>query len=308
MGGGVFGRFRAVTGGSHPLPEADSRFRVVAGAGHVDEPDAVGFALHVAAEGEEHAELGARTEEGKDRAAGRGVEAPKGGGDSKKPDLRELFLEHALGAVLGDGVGNLVGHDDGEALFVLCDFEDAAVNGHLAAGEAPGVLRGGGDQRELPGETRVIGDFGDAFADPADEGGFGAGADDLGGRFGEDVAVGLGAERGLVFLGEGNALGAAGDGDGLFFGPAVEEEGEADEDGEEEADRGDLGIAAFLDGDGADLALHGGMVGGAGEMGVVLFGHGTDGRAQVASRRTVGGVLCALANTGTRAVRIGAER
>jgi len=148
-------------------------------------------------------------------------------------------------------VGYLVGHHHGEAFFVLGDFEDAAIDGDLAAGEAPGVLHGRDDEGELPVEARVIGHLGDALTDAADEGCLGAGADDLVGLFAEDVAVGVGAELRLVFLRKGDALGAAGDGDGLLFGAAVEEECEATRMARRSRPRRSR-RSAFLDGDGAD--------------------------------------------------------
>ena len=60
-------------------------------------------------------------------------------------------LAHALAAVLGDGVGDLVTHDHCHAHLVPADGQDAGVEGHLAAGHAPGVDLVALDEVEFPG-------------------------------------------------------------------------------------------------------------------------------------------------------------
>jgi hypothetical protein len=122
------------------------------------------------------------------------------------------LLTHALGAVAGHGVGDLVPDDDGHAGFVLHDRQDAGVDGDLPARqtECVGLLRL--DESKLPLEVRPIDDGGDALSHAAQHGRhFGVAALSL---LGEHLLVGVFAELGVLRLGDEHELAPPGSLDG----------------------------------------------------------------------------------------------
>ena len=55
-------------------------------------------------------------------------------GQPDGPELGKQTLTHPLVAMLGDGMGNLVPHDDGKPVFIFRNGKQARVDGHLPPG------------------------------------------------------------------------------------------------------------------------------------------------------------------------------
>jgi hypothetical protein len=228
LGAGAAGGF------GHTLPEAWGLGGIETGAGDVDEAHIVGFGFVVAGEGEHETVLGADAEGAEDGAALAVVHIGDGDAGGESADLEELLAGDAFGAMTGDGVGDFVAHDDGEAIGVFGDGEDAGVDGGLAAGEAEGVDLRGVDEVVLPFESGVLGDGGEAAADLFDLLGRRAGRDDA--FAAEDLAVGLEAEKGLFVEAHVDDLFAAGEFDGLLVGEVVVDAVEGEQDERDEAE------------------------------------------------------------------------
>ncbi|MNV14054.1 hypothetical protein D3C71_1047260 [compost metagenome] len=69
------------------------------------------------------------------------------------PDLGELLLGHALGAVAQQGMGDLMAHHHRHRIFGARHRDQAGVDGHLAAGQAERIGLLGGDHVDFPFEV-----------------------------------------------------------------------------------------------------------------------------------------------------------
>ena len=212
------------------LPEVDGLAGVVAGLGHVDEADMVGFEFLFPAVGEGDTKGGAEAIGGHDEGANGGILLAGGDGDGASSDLEHDGLTHTFRAVAGDRVGDFVADHGGESGFIQGDGKDAGMDANLSAGEAKGIGFIVVENDELPLGAGEVGDGSDSFTDLPDHGvDFGIVVDGAG-LF--DFLKGGLAEAHFLTFGEEDHLAPAGFGYGCASGA---EEGGAGDEQENEA-------------------------------------------------------------------------
>ena len=116
--------------------EGDEALRIVAGLVHVLDTEVIGFGFGLAGEleeGEGDGELGNLV------GAVRGVASLAHDDERNGGDLGVVALGLLAGGVVGDDVGNLVGHDAGELGFLVAVGDEAGVDVEEAAGKSEGV-------------------------------------------------------------------------------------------------------------------------------------------------------------------------
>src|SRR3954469_21412584 len=92
----------------HALPEANALLRIVSAAGHVHQPDLVGFAFMLSAERHEHAELRTGSECAHDRTLLLVIHVAERNRDAGERGLREALLKDTLRAVARSCMRHLV--------------------------------------------------------------------------------------------------------------------------------------------------------------------------------------------------------
>ena len=134
MGAEELGRLGAAQG-AHFLPQCDCRIGVVTGAHRQLHADLIGFGFRRTAVGQLQRQFG------RHRAARHGGRrAVRGDPDGQNPYRRCHGAGHALGGVIGQGVGDFVAHDLGE--FRIRQFQlvkQPGVDRHAPACHAPGI-------------------------------------------------------------------------------------------------------------------------------------------------------------------------
>ncbi len=233
----VLGRLLPLRRLRHVLPEGDRLSGVVAAARHVYEPDAVGFGFLLTAPWQRQAHLGAGTEQARDLPETLRIVRERAGCGGDRA-IGELLPEDPLGAMLGDGVCDLV-RDDGRELIVgLRNVEQAGEDDDLAAREAERVRFGSIDERELPVELRLVdrADAREALGDAPNLLVLGPGFHDLLALLGERLLEHLQSQLLLLFVAHRDALRATGDRDGLLLAREIRERHDRDRENQSEHD------------------------------------------------------------------------
>src|SRR5262249_12230568 len=139
----------------HPLPELDRLDGVVAGSGHQQQTDVVGFRLVRAAERQQDADICPGAKQAEDLGALLGTDVAQRRRRGNLRDFDHLLLRHALGAVASEGVANLVPHHRRQPGVGFAHRQDGGVDDHLAAWQAERIDLVAADYPELPVELHV---------------------------------------------------------------------------------------------------------------------------------------------------------
>ena len=145
--------------GIEVLPDLDRGPGVVAGLGHVDQADLVGFGFLGSGIGQDDPEGGRLGRELRPLDPGRGADGLGAG-------LYQHLLADPLGAVFGQHVGDFMRHNGGQLMLGLDHLEQAGVHADLASGQGEGIGIGVLEEDELPGKPRLAAHVGDTSAGP----------------------------------------------------------------------------------------------------------------------------------------------
>ena len=134
----------------HFLPEIDGPVGIVSRHRHENEPEAIGLQFMEPAVGKQNTHFRRHPVDLHEKVLGLLRLFLQRHGEGLSAEFGEQSVRHALVAVFGDGMGDLMTHHNGKPRFVPRDRKDARVDGDLSSGHAPGVDRGILYQAELP--------------------------------------------------------------------------------------------------------------------------------------------------------------